>query len=62
MSYSINDSCYDCEYSNKCTDKNFIQGAISGIHYTTYEQGHKGAGSISIECINFKSKNIQNNE
>lgn len=54
MSYSLNTKCGDCEKRNKCTDKHFLEGAISGIHQVyPSEKGHLGSGSVDLNCNNY---------
>lgn len=54
MSYSLNTKCGTCQKRNKCTDKHFIEGAISGIHQVwPAEKGHLGSGSIEMKCQNY---------
>ena len=57
MSYSLNAPCPGCVKKDKCTDKHFIEGAISGIH-SVYpaSKGHLGSGSIDLNCTSFEHK------
>ena len=58
MSYGLNSKCGMCLKQNKCTDKHFIEGAISGIHSVwPTEKGHLGSGTIDLNCHNFEEKN-----
>ena len=54
MSYSLYTQCGTCEKKDRCTDKHFIEGAISGIH-SVYpsSKGHLGSGSVEIKCQDF---------
>jgi D-arabinose 1-dehydrogenase-like Zn-dependent alcohol dehydrogenase len=54
MSYSLNTKCGICEKKDKCTDRHFIEGAISGIH-SVYPavKGHLGSGTVDLNCQNF---------
>jgi hypothetical protein len=57
MPYSLNSKCAICARKGKCTDKHFIEGAISGIHSVwPSEKGHLGSGSIILDCQNFVEK------
>lgn len=56
MSYSLNDKCVQCKKRDKCVDREFIVGAISGIHSNTLDKGHLGSGSIDLICQNFDQK------
>jgi len=52
MSYMLNERCYNCLKNKGCTDLKEIQKAIIEIHDTTFEEGHKGAGTIELNCVN----------
>ena len=61
MSYGIISNCNVCTKGNECVDFAFIYGAVCGIHQVNwlnvsggYRQYHLGAGSIEIQCQNFK--------
>jgi spore coat protein U-like protein len=65
MSYSVVSKCGSCKKSAGCLDSTFIYGAVCGIHSvntydvatnSTINRGHKGAGTIKIECNNFEEK------
>jgi len=57
MSYSLSSKCGQCIKEGKCTDKNFIEGAISGIHSVwPSEKGHLGSGIVFLDCQNFEEK------
>lgn len=59
MSYSLICKCYSCKKKSNCIDSTFVQAAISGIHSANYANGiidrqlHRGAGDITINCINY---------
>jgi hypothetical protein len=54
MSYSLHVPCFTCGNRDKCTDRHFIEGAISGIHAVyPKDKGHLGSGSVEIKCSNF---------
>lgn len=65
MSYSIQSPCFngevECVKSEKCTDRHFIQGAVSGIHNMmgSDEFGHMGAGVIKHECSNAEYPKVE---
>jgi hypothetical protein len=50
MSYSLVSNCNACDKSNECADSAVIQGAIAGLHNMGQNKGHKGCGSITINC------------
>lgn len=53
MSYMFEELCYDCYRKQEgCTDSDDIRNAIQTIHSKTNEQGHKGSGTIKLECFN----------
>jgi len=57
MSYSLATKCNTCEKKDKCTDRHFIEGAISGIHQVyPPEKGHLGSGTIELNCNNYAEK------
>lgn len=57
MSYSLNNKCGICGKKDKCTDRHFIEGAISGIHQVwPQEKGHLGSGVVEMSCQNFEEK------
>ncbi len=57
MSYSLIHKCLSCNKKDKCTDRHFIEGAISGIHQVwPMDKGHFGSGSIDLNCSNFVDK------
>lgn len=66
MSYSIESPCSEngiaCTKMEKCTDRHFIQGAVSGIHNMmgSDEFGHMGAGIIKHECNNAEYPKAEN--
>jgi len=57
MSYCINSPCSFCTKKDTCTDVGEIQKAVTEIHNKTFEEGHKGAGSISLLCVRQESVN-----
>ncbi len=57
MSYSLITKCETCIKKDKCNDRHFINGAISGIHSVwPAEKGHLGSGSVDLNCQNFEQK------
>lgn len=57
MSYSLNTKCGICTKKDKCTDRNFIRGAIDGIHSIfPPQETHLGSGSIDLNCQNLVEK------
>ncbi len=59
MSYSFLNECGICIKKDKCVDREFIYGAICGIHSTGSERGHLGGGNITINCSNkIKKENV----
>jgi hypothetical protein len=65
MSYSLSCPCNKCIFFKPCIDRNFIGGAINGIHGVnewdsdenkSMQRGHWGSGSIEIKCSNFQQK------
>jgi hypothetical protein len=55
MSYSLNCKCETCAKKDKCNDRHFIQGGISGIHDVwPQEKGHLGSGSVTIDCFQYE--------
>ncbi len=63
MSYSLNEKCGICQQQESCIDREFVYGAICGIHSVnqwvnnkTFNRGHKGGGTITIDCVNFVEK------
>lgn len=54
MSYSFIAPCGDCTKREVCSDRHFIEGAITGIH-SVYPpvKGHLGSGTIELNCLNF---------
>lgn len=51
MSYSLISECATCVKENQCTDRHFLDGAISGIHSMwPAKKGHLGAGTIVLNC------------
>ena len=57
MSYSLNTKCGSCASKDKCNDRHFIEGAISGIHSVwPAEKGHLGSGTIDLNCQNFSEQ------
>jgi hypothetical protein len=57
MSYSRNFPCGQCTKKETCTDHTMIEEAITNIHQKTYEEGHQGSGSITIECNRMNYRN-----
>lgn len=56
MSYSLISKCGSCMKVDKCTDRHFIEGAISGIHQVwPAEKGHLGGGSVDLNCQNYQA-------
>jgi hypothetical protein len=62
MSYSVEKKCEQCDLEDKCVDRFFLEGAVSGIHSSTgysaktkayTNRGHLGAGVIKLDCSNF---------
>jgi hypothetical protein len=54
MSYSLQSECGTCIKRDKCTDRHFIEGAISGIHAVWPQaKGHLGSGTIELCCNNW---------
>lgn len=51
MSYSLVTQCYNCLKKGECTDRQDIQDAINVIHTKSYDQGHRGSGTIVMSCI-----------
>ena len=63
MSYSLDAPCGTCAKKNKCNDRHFIQGGISGIHDVwPMEKGHLGSGSVEIHCQNYDDGAIKVDE
>ncbi|MCX7924145.1 MAG: hypothetical protein N3B21_19375 [Clostridia bacterium] len=58
MSYSLITKCGECGKAATCTDRNILMGAIHGIHYNTFEQGHQGAGTIVVNCCRQEGKDL----
>lgn len=63
MSYSLNMPCWNCkkcqttsETEGKCKDAQKIQDAVNKIHSETFEQGHQGAGAITLMCCRQEPK------
>ncbi len=57
MSYTLNSKCGSCTKKDKCTDRHFIEGAISGIHQVwPSEKGHLGSGFVDLNCLNYEKK------
>lgn len=56
MSYSLNTPCNDCTKISICTDRAVLSGAVEGIHRMPFGVGHHGAGSIDLNCCNYKQK------
>lgn len=50
MSYSRNYPCAYCNKKTTCTDSTRIEEGIEKIHQTSYENGHKGSGTIILQC------------
>ena len=52
MSYSVSTPCLGCtKKAEGCTDGVVITGAVQGIiHAMPFGQGHKGCGSVTLEC------------
>lgn len=57
MSYSVSSPCYNCKKNQnvrtpegKCSDMQEVQEAVNKIHSKTFDQGHQGAGSITLMC------------
>lgn len=64
MSYGLKNECNTCMNNYQCIDSVFIQAAISGIHSVNYANGkpkqlHLGAGTIEIQCSNFRGADEQ---
>jgi peroxiredoxin len=55
MSYTRNFPCNYCTKKETCSDYKDIETAICKIHEKTYEQGHQGSGSVTIECLRMDS-------
>ena len=59
MSYGLTTKCETCIKKDKCNDRHFIQGAISGIHSVwPMEKGHLGSGTIIIDCQRFEGVEV----
>ena len=56
MSYSLINECFNCVNEEKCSDKNIIEGAIYAIHKNGNDNGHRGAGTITLDCENAEQK------
>ena len=54
MSYSFQNTCYNCKKKADCTDPVKLQAAISDIHSASPVdgKGHLGGGQIIILCQN----------
>ena len=60
MSYGLTSECGVCIKKDKCTDRHFIEGAISGIHQVwPAEKGHLGSGTIIIQCQRLEQKELE---
>ena len=57
MSYMLNSPCYYCTKKGTCKDVEKIQKAICEIHQTSYNDGHQGSGTITLQCINQETCN-----
>jgi hypothetical protein len=63
MSYSLNSKCAGCNKEPECTDQVILQGAIQTIHGMNQsivqgykERGHRGAGTVDLNCQNFEER------
>jgi hypothetical protein len=56
MSYSYINPCWSCKKNETCKDYGEIQNAITKIHERTYEEGHKGGGSIVLACCRMQNR------
>jgi hypothetical protein len=55
MSYSLITKCFGCVKKDRCSDRHFLEGAISGIHQVhPPEKGHLGSGSVELNCQNLE--------
>ena len=60
MSYSLNAPCGTCTKKDKCTDRHFLEGAISGIHMVwPSDKGHLGSGTIDLKCQNLTEGKVE---
>ena len=51
MSYSLKVPCGECIKEPECVDAQVVAGAIGAIH-ALWKKGHKGGGTIEIQCSN----------
>jgi hypothetical protein len=54
MSYSVVTPCSNCvKRKEGCIDGVVVTGAVQGIiHAMPFGVGHKGAGTVTLECCN----------
>lgn len=57
MSYSVNNTCWNCKKEKECTDHVKIRDAVQEIHKNCLGQGgHLGSGNIIIHCARCDAK------
>jgi hypothetical protein len=50
--YKTHESDQQCPKVSECSDQHIIAGAITAIHTSGSGRGHKGGGTIRLECAN----------
>lgn len=54
MSYLLSTKCQICEKKDRCTDRHFIEDAISDRNQIyPLGKGHLGKGIIELKCQNY---------
>jgi hypothetical protein len=62
MSYNLQAPCFNCNKATTdngetgCSDYKDIQESITKIHSKTFEQGHKGSGTVVLMCCRMEPK------
>lgn len=56
MSWSLESKCFNCVNAYTCKDNMVIANAISVVHALGEENGHLGAGAVTMDCQNFTEK------
>lgn len=59
MSYSLNNECSKCKKFQECVDRDMVMASIYAIHGLGYNRGHKGGGTIKIECSNLVEQEVK---
>ena len=62
MPYRLYDQCHSCVKAPSCSDRNILMGAITAINSNEMSQGHKGSGSIHVECTKYVAEEARAND